>query len=115
MFNQSVLKVLTTTSIMENYLRNVSGTRYPYFATLVAPSSSNSALSNLLPIVLGSLIMGLILGLIPFIVGRIKDQRGLAIGGLICCIIGSFVLGLILSVPICIIFTVLIFVKSSKK
>jgi hypothetical protein len=59
-------------------------------------------------IVIGSLIGGAIFGAVPLAVGFKKEKRGLAIAGFITCIVGSFLLGMLLSVPACIIFTVII-------
>ncbi len=66
-------------------------------------------------ILFGSIIMGLITGAVPGICGIVKKKIPLAIGGFFACFIGHFVLGLILSIPLCIIFTVLIFVLKPKK
>lgn len=65
-------------------------------------------------VILGALIAGALLGLIPGIIGYKKEKQGLAIGGFIACVVGSFLLGLYLSVPICIIFTVIILLSSKK-
>lgn len=61
--------------------------------------------------VIGSLVMGALLGLIPGIVGYRKGKQGLALGGFFACVAGSFLLGLFLSVPLCIIFTTVILVS----
>lgn len=59
-------------------------------------------------VIFGALIGGVIFGLIPGIVGYKKGKTGLAVAGFISCIIGSFLLGMFLSIPACIIFTVII-------
>lgn len=64
--------------------------------------------------IFGALMMGALLGLIPGIIGYKKDKQRLAIGGFIACVIGSFIMGLFLSVPICIIFTIIILVSGRK-
>ena len=61
---------------------------------------------DLIAALIGSLIVGGFLGLVPLICGLVKKRIGLAIGGLL--------LGLILAVPMCVLFTVLIFVTKSK-
>lgn len=70
--------------------------------------------TNYSAVIFGALTMGAILGLIPGIIGYKKGKQGLAIGGFIACIIGSFLLGLFLSVPMCVIFTVIILISSKK-
>ncbi len=65
-------------------------------------------------VIFGSLMMGALLGLIPGIIGYKKGKKGLAIAGFLCCVGGSFILGLFLSIPMCIIFTVLIVLSSPK-
>ena len=57
---------------------------------------------DLIAALIGSLIVGGFLGLVPLICGLVKKRIGLAIGGLI------------LAVPMCVLFTVLIFVTKSK-
>lgn len=69
---------------------------------------------NYAAVIFGALTKGAILGLIPGIVGYKKGKQGVAIGGFIACVIGSFLLGLFLSVPMCIIFTVIILISSKK-
>lgn len=65
-------------------------------------------------VIFGALMMGVILGLIPGIVGYKMGKQGLAIGGFIACVIGSFLWGVFLSVPMCVIFTVIILISSKK-
>lgn len=58
--------------------------------------------------ILGALLVGALIGAVPLIMGLIKGQNKLAIGGFIACLIGSFVAGFFLSIPLCILFVILI-------
>ena len=69
---------------------------------------------DLIAALIGSLIVGGFLGLVPLICGLVKKRIGLAIGGFFACLGGGLLLGLILAVPMCVLFTVLIFVTKSK-
>ena len=62
-------------------------------------------------VIVGSIIGGAIVGAVPAICGAVKNKIGLAIGGFFACLVASFLLGLILSVPVCAVFTFLIFRK----
>ncbi|MBQ1472873.1 MAG: hypothetical protein IIZ31_03700 [Lachnospiraceae bacterium] len=64
--------------------------------------------------IVGSLVAGALLGLIPLIIGLKKGKKGLAIGGFAACIVGSLIAGLLLNIPMCVLFTVLIFVLGKK-
>ncbi len=64
--------------------------------------------------IVGSLVAGALLGLIPLIIGLKKGKKGLAIGGFIACMVGSLLAGLLLNIPMCVLFTILIFVFSKK-
>lgn len=66
-------------------------------------------------IVVGSLIGGALIGLIPLLVGLKVENKKLAVAGFLSCIVGSFILGLWLSVPCCIGFTIAILVLRKKK
>tara|TARA_Y100001970_G_scaffold222937_1_gene274374 strand:+ start:6955 stop:7191 length:237 start_codon:yes stop_codon:yes gene_type:complete len=65
-------------------------------------------------VIFGALIMGAIIGLIPLILGINKGQKQLGIIGLVSCIVGSLILGLFLSIPIAIVFTIIILTKSNS-
>lgn len=64
--------------------------------------------------IVGSLVAGALLGLIPLIIGLKKGKKGLAFGGFAACIVGSLLAGLILNIPMCALFTILIFVLDKK-
>lgn len=64
--------------------------------------------------IVGSIVMGIIVGLIPFFIGR---KRGHNTAGLIClvlCAVGNFIAGLFLSLPICLISTIVLLVIKRK-
>lgn len=65
-------------------------------------------------VIIGAVVMGAVIGLIPFFIGR---SRGHMTAGVVCwilCIIGNFFLGLLLSVPICIVSVVVLFCLKKK-
>ena len=61
-------------------------------------------------VIIGALVMGVVIGLVPLICGIVKRRIGLGLGGFAACIVGSLILGVFLSIPMCILFTILIFV-----
>lgn len=70
-------------------------------------------MENMEAIILGALIGGAIVGLIPLITGIVNKKIGLAIGGFFACLVGGFIFGLFLSVPLCILFMYLILKKQA--
>lgn len=56
----------------------------------------------------GALVVGLICGAIPMIMGAKKNKIGLGFAGFILCIVGSLILGALLAVPVCSVFIWLI-------
>lgn len=60
-------------------------------------------------------MMGALLGLVPGYIGYKRGNKELAAVGFVACVVGSFLLGLYLSIPMCIIFTVIILISSEKK
>lgn len=65
--------------------------------------------------IFGSLVVGVITGTIPLIIGINKKQLGFGIGGFIFCIVSGLILGLILAIPVCILFVWLISNASKKQ
>jgi uncharacterized transporter YbjL len=59
---------------------------------------------NTFGFLIGGVIIGLLLGLIPLIAGVKKNHLGLAIGGFFSCIAAGAFLGFILSAPTAAIF-----------
>jgi hypothetical protein len=55
-----------------------------------------------------NILLGIVLGLIPLILGFVKKERSYGVFGFLGSIIGGAILGLFLSVPIMAIFTWLI-------
>jgi hypothetical protein len=64
---------------------------------------------------ISSLVVGLICGAIPLIIGAAKNQLGLGFLALIVCTISGFILGLLLAVPACGLFIWLIFNASRQQ
>ena len=62
-------------------------------------------------VLIGALLMGVVIGLIPLIIGIVKEQLNLGIIGLVSCIVGNLILGLLLSIPIALIFSIIILTK----
>ena len=65
-------------------------------------------------IIVGSLLGGALVGLIPLICGLKKKKKGLAIGGFFACMLGGFIRGIVLAAVVCAVFMFLIFKKSGK-
>jgi len=66
-------------------------------------------------VVVGGFIMGTLCGLVPFFVGKKRNQMSLAVGGLVACIVSGLILGLILALPVSIVFTTIIVFANPKK
>ncbi len=62
-------------------------------------------------VLIGSILVGCITGAIPAISGVIKRKLLLGVIGFLACVISSLFLGLLLAVPVCAVFTYLIFQK----
>jgi hypothetical protein len=62
-------------------------------------------------IIAGALLIGGICGLGPIIVGALKNQLGLGIGGFFACLASGLILGVLLAAPMCGIFIWLIMKK----
>jgi hypothetical protein len=76
--------------------------------------SSLTDSSTLLLNLLGGLVAGLVMGLIPLIVGLKKRQKALAWSGFGACILSGLLLGLLLSLPVAMIFLIIILVRGKK-
>lgn len=61
--------------------------------------------------IIGSIIIGALIGAIPAICGAIKQKPGLAIGGFFACLVSGLILGMIFAIPVCAVFLFLIFKK----
>ncbi len=65
-------------------------------------------IAMLIGYLVGSLVIGALLGLIPFFLGRRRGADGLGTAGLICCIISNlFGLGIVAAI----IFVIIILIK----
>ncbi|MBN1621889.1 MAG: hypothetical protein JW871_04795 [Endomicrobiales bacterium] len=60
-------------------------------------------------------VVGIVAGLVPFIIGMNKNKSSLAITGFFACMVSGAILGLLLAVPVCIAFTWAILKKSKEK
>lgn len=58
--------------------------------------------------------IGIGAGLIPLICGIVKKRIGLALGGFFGSLVGGAVLGVYLAVPVCCLFTILIFMLPQR-
>ena len=68
----------------------------------------------MLSVVIGSILMGAVIGAVPAISGAVKGRLGIGLGGFAACIICNFILGLILSIPACAVFMFFIFRKPKE-
>lgn len=65
-------------------------------------------------VIVGAIVMGALLGLIPFFIGR---KGGHEKGGwisLALCVVGNFIGGIVLSIPICGICSFILWVKGRE-
>lgn len=65
-------------------------------------------------LLLGGAAVGLLCGLIPFFIGRKKNQRKLGKIALLCCMVSGLVLGILLALPVAVIFSVVIAQKAKQ-
>jgi len=68
-------------------------------------------MASLIATIAGAVVMGGVVGLIPYFVGK---KRGLESMGQVClilCILGNFIAGLYLSIPICLISLAVLLIK----
>ena len=65
--------------------------------------------------IVGALVMGFLVGLAPLILGVKRGRVGLGVTAIILCIIGNFIAGIFLSIPISIIFIIVILVLPRKQ
>ena len=72
-------------------------------------------ISFLVGLIIGALLMGTLLGLLPLILGIKRGKVGLGVAGIIACIVGHFIWGLFVSIPVSIIFAIVILILSRKK
>jgi len=69
---------------------------------------------SLVAVLFGSIVSGGLVGLIPFFVGKKKNQERIGLIGLLVCMLASIVAGLYLSIPACLITVIIILVKEGK-
>lgn len=58
--------------------------------------------------IVGALVAGALIGLIPFFLGRKYGKATLGAVGLVVCILCNFLLGMLLSIPACLVFVLII-------
>ncbi len=75
---------------------------------------SNAQTAQIIGMLVGAILIGIVCGLIPLITGIVRKHFVLGIVGLLSCTIGGFILGIILALPIAVIFTVIIATRKSS-
>lgn len=70
--------------------------------------AETTSTAYLIGTLIGALLGGVIIGLIPFFLGRKYGKSTLGIVGLVVCILGNFLLGFFLSIPACLVFVLII-------
>lgn len=70
---------------------------------------------RIISIIFGALLMGALLGLIPFFFGRKKGKDTMGLVCMLLCMLGSFIAGLYLSAPICLISVIVIAVSKGNQ
>ena len=78
-------------------------------------SGTGGALIYLWATIVGAILMGALIGLIPLFLARNKGYSGLGWIFWSLCLLGNFVLGLYLSVPICLVEVVIILIKKRRQ
>jgi hypothetical protein len=66
-------------------------------------------------VIFGSLLVGMILGLIPWFYGRHRGMNGVASAGMLACVVGQFLFGLRASLPLAVVFAIAIAVLPAPK
>ena len=70
------------------------------------------ATSYLIGVIIGALLVGGILGLIPFFIAKKKDFTVMGVVCLILCIVAGFIGGIFLAAPVCLISVIVILIRS---
>ncbi|MBM6870088.1 hypothetical protein H7U37_11375 [Pseudoflavonifractor phocaeensis] len=65
---------------------------------------------RLIATLIGAIVAGAIVGLIPYFVGRYVNNQQMGLIGMAACVVANFLLGLALSIPVAIVFAVILFV-----
>lgn len=68
-------------------------------------------MENFIEVVVGAIVGGAVVGLVPYFVGKNRDWDDLGLMSLVLCIVGNFIGGLYISVPICIASVIVILAK----
>ena len=68
--------------------------------------------SYLIGVIIGALLAGGILGLIPFFIAKKKDFTVMGVVCLILCIVAGFIGGILFAVPVCLISVIVILIRS---
>lgn len=62
--------------------------------------------------IIGALVMGGIIGLIPYFFAKNRGNETLGMVGLLACVLCNFISGIYLSIPCCIVFGIIILLKT---
>ena len=65
--------------------------------------------------VFGSLLIGTLCGLAPFLLGKKYKNKNLGIAGFFTCVISGFILGIVLAAPVAAIFSLIIYLSRDEK
>ena len=68
--------------------------------------------SYLIGVIIGALLAGGIVGLIPFFIAKKKDFTVMGVVCLILCIVAGFIGGIFLAAPVCLISVIVILIRS---
>ncbi len=80
----------------------------------LAAEATNHPVIFFTGVVLGAVVVGLVVGLIPLAVGALTRQRPLGVKGFISCLIASLVGGALVAIPVAAVFCIYIVIKSRK-
>ncbi len=66
-------------------------------------------------VVIGALLVGVVCGIAPLVMGIRRDQLSLGLGGFAACVVAGFLFGLLLAVPTCGVFVWLILREEKRR
>ena len=68
--------------------------------------------SYLIGVIIGALLAGGLVGLIPFFIAKKKDFTVMGVVCLILCIVAGFIGGILVAAPVCLISVIVILIRS---
>lgn len=66
-------------------------------------------------LIVGSIGMGIVMGLIPFFIAKKNGRKDLGMIGIVICVFANFLSGIYLSIPACIAYSIAMVIVTRKK